>query len=242
MKKAWITILALVLATFAFSAFAQDDYNWEPYDSSEAIAVKYVGSGAATITITNSIVTVVDAGNSTAISLTPAYTIADLTAAIGACTNAAGAQNFLCKRWAAIDTDTVSNMFITATADTLTANQWEYHAKWDTSGAKHYDVVPGHLMPDNQVQGGFLIDAVTGEPDGTGNVTLGVYEDNTLIWKQTIASPQYVSALVAATNTAVNTVTLFEPLGIRAKANKRYLVRATRASTATTGGIGILLK
>ena len=240
MKKFLKTMLVVTVlcALLAPMVIAEDDYAWKAADSSEAIRVKYKGSATATIQIAAAAVTVVDDGNSTAIALTTAFDIDDLTAAVAAVTNASGVRNFECQKWAALGADTVSNKFIAASAATLTPNLWEYHAAWDTSGAKHYDVVPSGLIRDT-IQGAFVIDRITGEPDGTGAVTVNVYENDTVVWKKTFASPVYVPALVAATNTAVNTISLDEEVGIRAKEGIRYLIRATRATTATTGGIGV---
>ena len=241
-----VLLVALILVGIAMPILAETDYKWEPYDSAEVIRVKYTGTATATIQIAAAAVTVVDDGNSNTIALTSVTDVDDLVAAVAACTNAAGATNFECTKWAALGADTVSNKLVAAAADTLTPNRWEVHGKWDTSAVKHYDVVPSGWIYDS-IQGGFVIDRIVGEPDGTGNVSVNVYRDDTVVWKKTIASPVYVTPEVISgtndtTNATDNVVYLDEEIGIRADQGERYLIRATRATTATTGGIGVAIR
>jgi len=249
MKKTMIVLIALLACVaFVTPVFAQDNpgYVSEAADSSEMLWVKYTGDdGPANITVTTTTL-VLDDGDMTDRTLTfadDAYTLADVVAWIGAVTNDSEVQVFQAKNRAGIGTDVVTNSYVIAAAATvLPKNAWKKHVKWDTTAVEHFDVVPTALLYDRQYGNGFIIDRIVGEPGGTGDLTVGIYESDTLVWQNTFASPVYVKALVNATNTAVNTLTLDIDVGIPTYEGKVYLIRATRATAGTTGILGVITK
>lgn len=242
-----IGIICLLLC--AVTVFA-DGYKYTAYDSGKAIRIKYEpdnSTNTATITVAAAAVTlaspdvITGQGTNTLGAGLACTNVGDLIRNIQAITNATGFHPFEVHAWNALSADPVSNLFVAASADTLTHKTWEYHCAWDTSASTNYGVVASSMVGDS-VLGGFTIDSVKGEPDGTGNLTLRVYEDGTVIWKKTVTSPYYVPALGGSLSNyaAITTVTLDQPVGIPADNGKTYLIRATRATSATTGGLGVL--
>jgi hypothetical protein len=249
-------VITLVLGALlcASLGFAQGDgYVWEGADSSEALRIKYtpsVASYVATVQVASAAITITgpDVAAGGTIALSPTKTIAQTVTSINAITNASGYAGFQSAAWQSITTDTVSNKLVAASAAAIASKEWVYFGVWDTSQVKHYNIVPNWLNLDGQIEGGAVIVDVVGAPDGTGNVTVKVYENDTEIYSHgTITSPLYLQPSVinytgTVTNATENTVSLddhnIKP-GIRMKTSKKYLIRATRATTATTGGIGV---
>ena len=222
-------------------------------DATAAFRIKYNGS-AATATISNTPLqmVVVDDTVSTTIVFTntATYTAAGIKALIEACTNSAGAMNYKCEYWGMISTDIVSNRVVQQTNVNMADGKWHTDLlKIDTSTALEYDAVSyADSVPER------WLSKIYGDPLGTGNVGLSVYIDSgsgyTQVYGKTITSPVYVpDSMASITNvtTAVNVVGVDESLafgtvyGLRIPQNAKCLVRATRATTATTGGIGALL-
>jgi hypothetical protein len=111
---------------------------------------------------------------------------------------------------------------------------------WDTSNCLHYDVVANPGMGRDRPAGGVGIGSIYGDFTGTGNVTLSVYVNRSRKFLKTIESPVYVLGVASATNVASTLIEPFivfdTPLVIGA--DQVGFVRAARATTATTGGIG----
>jgi len=242
-KKVIIGLLVVLLPVLAFG----QGWVWEGADSSEALVIRYVGGNTATATVAAAGLTLADGDASSTVTFTNAtMSIDTLIATASAITNAAGKKVFQVSKWMALGSDVVSNQFITAT-NVIKKKQSVAVCKWDTSTVLHYDVMGswnnlGTVL--NTVEGGRTINRIAGDVTGTGNVTLRVYADDDVVYQKAVVSPTY--ALPAAdngtnitTNTAVNAVYLNEELGIRVKTGDRTWIRALRATTATTGGIGI---
>ena len=96
-----------------------------------------------------------------------------------------------------------------------------------------------------------MIESVVGYPGGTGALTLGIYQSGVLIDEQVIASPTYVFAatlLTGGTNVNTNTlgvindVNLNVPLNIRSLGAQPIIIRASRATTATTGVLSAVIQ
>jgi len=172
-------------------------------------------------------------------------TIAEFVAALEAATNASA--------YAVIDddcslaTDSTDGELLTGT---YTATPGSYVViPWDTSVALHFDT----YTDSTDIGGGrYRVEKIMGAPGGTGGVTLSMYKNRTLVWgPKTFTSPEYVNPATwvdSGTNmytnsfTAVNAVWLDETVNVPITAKGRVFVRATRVTTATTGGLSMTLR
>jgi len=241
MKKVMIAVMLMLVCSIGFAQ------NYIGADSAEAFQIKYIGSGGAATSVwaaTTLTLTATDLAGGGTISL-QTQTVAGVISDLYSATNSSSQPIFKMVKWGSIGTDATSNQFITAT-NVLQRKQWTKVGKWDTSAHLSYNVVPGYMNSD-RVETDKDIHRIYGEPDGTGNVTLRIYEADTEKWKQTITSPVYVMPSVVNggglyTNTTDNVVTLDEEVNFPTASSKRYLIRATRATTATTGALGVMVE
>jgi hypothetical protein len=240
-------IAGIITVMLAFAGVTFADGVWADYDGASPFIVRYMDADdVGTITLAATAVTCVDDGNSTAISLTPTLTLAELVAAINACTNATGTKNFEAKMWAGVSADTVSNQIVAVSATTLTKT-WSTVAKWDTSVCLHYDVVANGLPfgPDAEIGSAGVITGLYGEPAGTGNRTVSVYVNGSRKFYQTFVSPFYVptaDSTVNVVNATFDASTV--DLGAGIPVGKDYVgfARVACATTATTGGLGLSIE
>ena len=266
MKIAVAALLCMV-AWFALSVQAQESYSWKQYDTESPFLIKYTGTGSATVTVVTATgITINDSGNETNVDAT--NTIATVMGLINACTNAAGVKNFSTQIWGGLAADTCTIKLLAASATVLTPGQWSTVVKWDTSVGLTADCVLSTIGPGDSVITPRLLTSIFGDPIGTGNVTLRVYNDGTSVFQKTYTSPVYVNpasggggtiitmsgstdvvtrvtnTIAGITYTADATVEINEPVNIRLSAGKVAFVRATRATSATTtlGGIGAAVK
>ena len=249
MKKI-TTVLVALLACVALAAPAIGEVGYiaEAADSAEMLWIKYTGDQTTpqvTVTTSTIVLTDNDTQDDTLTLTTESYTLSEVAAWVNGRTNDSGTVIWEAKLRAGLGTDIVTNNFVIAAAATTVAKRtWEPHVLWDTTAVERFDVVPTALN-SREYSNGYIIDRIVGEPGGTGNVTVYIYEDDVVIWQNTITSPYYVPAgdLSAAnsTNTAVNVVTLDIPVGIPTFEGKRYHVRATR-TVGTTGVLGVITK
>ena len=173
-------------------------------------------------------------------------TIAELAAAIVACTNAAGTASLVADTDSALAADSTDGELLDGTY-TAAPGKW-LELLWDTSTAKHYDLyLPGGAYG----HGAYKLAKVTACPGGTGSVTMGIYQSGTLIAQKVITSPVYVNPaelLYGGTNVETNTMGIINDvnvdwdLNIRSIGAQPIIVRATRASTATTGVISAIIE
>jgi len=233
-KKLTILLAALALTVPAFAGSI-----WSAADGAAPFAVRYKdGANVGTITATSTTIVCTDDGNANTLTLTAdSYTLADVLAFVNAATNASGDKNFEAKIWAGLSADVVTNTYVTALSATAVDRQWNYDVKWDTSVVKRYDAAAGVLVNTSYVNEG-KVHRIFGSPAGTGAVTLSVYVDGSVRWQKVIASPVYVKAEDNTTNVADNAVFFSEEVNIDV-GNQPAFVRAARATTATTGGIGL---
>ena len=167
-------------------------------------------------------------------------TIGEMTTVLGAVSNAAGERLLTYDYNCSLAADEFSTRVLTET-NIISAGAWGKAATWDTSVALHYNVyVPGKIAESGGQESRKVISKLFGDVGGTGNVTLNIYEDGTEKYFETIRSPEY---FVAATNNGlwaeVNTVNLNKALNWPCPRRTDVLIRATRATTGTTGGIGV---
>jgi hypothetical protein len=250
MKKTNMIVSAVIsLALLAGSALAAGNAGsvWKAADGEYAFQIKYTPSDSdnvATVQVAAAAITFSgqDVASGT-INLTAAYKASDVVSAISALTNTAGTKCFQAMYWASIAADTVSNKLVAASATALTSDLWTKMGAWDTSGVLHYDAATTK-HPDYKLS--HRITGLMGEPSGTGALTLTVYENGVVKYLRTITSPYYTKpATENMTGTVTNVVNNDVPIdgvsfgtGIEIGAGYVGFVRASRATTATTGGIG----
>lgn len=219
-------------------------YNTE--DTPKVFRIKYNGS-STTATISNSVDTLwikdADASGITTVIMT-GNAGATLTSMLAA-TNSTGSKNFQVELVNALAADTISNVVLAAANVSLADGQWHEVVKWDTSQSKTYNT-----CSYGDGASARWLTTLYGNPGGTGDLTLNVYLDGTEVYSKVITSPYYVPAQITSTtntNTAINVVNVWENLGsattygIYVAPKSKCLIRATRATTATTGSIGGLL-
>lgn len=210
-------------------------------DKNCPILVKYIGTSTNNCTISGTTVTIVADGLSQSKQLATALTVNDMVTWLNAITNESGHLLFKSACWEAITTDTLTNKLINATNKVIDS-AWDTGIfKWDTSAHLSYNVVCDTPSSEGIALGNYQLEGIFGDPTGTGNVTLNVYGEDTILYQKTFTSPFYVVTSVGTTNTtADNTITLESGNfpGIHIGAGQKALIRATRASTATTGGVG----
>lgn len=233
MKKYLVTFMATFGLLFASHAAS---IVYEPYDSSPAIRV-YCGSYSTTISIygsgahaTNSVSI---AGTSTIINGSGDIdTVAEFAAAIAAATNSAGTAVLVVDTDCSLGTDSTDGELLTGSY-TSDATGW-LEIPWDTSACKFYSVYVPDVNAGGIRSSQLKVGSVYGNPAGTGNVTLDVYLDGTLAWQKLLPE---VYAYTNNTKSVDLPVMVDIPVG-----NKAVMIRATRASTATTGILGATLE
>lgn len=245
MNKLIMVILAMLLAVPIMGNAQDTASKFNTADTACPVIVKYIGSSTNNFTITANNLTAVFDGSSSTKSLGPTITTADVAGFLNAITNGDGHAVFKAKVWEALSTDIVTNKIRQCT-NFVAGSTWDKSIfKWDTSVALTYDAICDVPNSAGMPMGAYEITGIVGDPTGTGNVTLNVYGDDTMLYQKTFTSPVYVPTDVGTTNTAADAVVTLESAnfpGIWIGAGQRGLVRATRATTATTGGVGATIK
>lgn len=240
MKKFYI--IAILSALFAFTGFAASIHT-EAADTSPAIRIYNGYTGTVSIVITTN-----GAGNNMSVTLDGLAnaldgsgntdTIAELAAAITACTNASGQIKLVSDTLCSLGADSTDGELLNGTY-TATTGKW-LEIPWDTSAALFYSVyVPGQKYDSTRTQN--TLKTAYGTVTGTGDVTLNVYLNGTLAWAK--ALPQTYALDTNGSPVAVSSaVDLPVDIDIPVGASQSVLVRAVRATTATTGMLGITVE
>lgn len=176
-------------------------------------------------------------------------TIAELAAAIVALTNASNEAKLIVDQSQSLSTDSTDGELLAGTY-TAAAGEW-LEVLWDTSAclfyqvsfpkAPFFDASGNEIVKGQRVPVPFNIDKVFGEPTGTGNVTLSVYVDGSTKYTKTYTSPFYVLG-AGGTNVASQVINIDESPGIPVGSQNAVIIRAARATTATTGNLGTVVK
>lgn len=241
MKKSLFTIIialfALMLAGFAFG---EGSIHYEAADSSPAIRFQNIGSEPVSITIASggesAANTVVIGSTTNTIDGSGAIdTVAELAAAIAAATNSAGNPVLIMDTRCSLSTDSTDGELLdgtyTAAAASGNSKPWG-EILWDTSDVAFYSVyVPASRQSVTGKRTALDIDTLYGNPLGTGAVTASVYIGGTKAWEMLLPE------VYAYSN---NTASVALPVKVDIPAgNDSVLVRVSRATTATTGIIGV---
>ena len=239
------TIITALIALFVSTASFAASIHYASADGSPAIRVYNGYTGTVSIVITTN-----GAGNNMSVTLDGLAnaldgsgntdTVAELAAAIAACTNRAGTAALVVDTDCALGTDSTDGELLDGTY-TAVAGAW-LEIPWDTSAALHYDVyIPDTAAGGVARQTQTKLKSVYGNPGGTGAVSLDVYLDGALAFSKPFIEPAGVSGTNDAAVVISNTVDLQSDVNIPV-GTKSILVRATRATTATTGMLGIVLE
>ncbi len=252
MKKTMLfAVCVLALAT---SAFAQNSV-WKVQDDESPVLLKYEGTqGDLTITVSTGATAAViftETGKTNTVNFA-ALTVDGFVAAVNALTGYGSTTNNYIRpwkalKWGAIGTDTLSNLVVAVSATSVTKGEWSTILKWDTSQTKHYNAVVSGIAGDSIIGGRYVTD-IFGDVGGTGNLTVTLYEDDTVKFSRTVAEVTgwYYGAAtnVVPTSTPGNIPATGFSLGsgVYIGQGKVGFVRAAMSTTATTGGIGAATK
>lgn len=245
MKKILSIIAAALFAcgsSYAQTLFASADASpalriYNAYTGTLTVVVS--GAGTQALVTADGLVNTVDGSGNT-------DTIAELTTAIAACTNASGEAKLLVDSSISLSADSTDGELLDGTY-TAAAGNW-LELPWDTSAALQYSAC---IQKAPQFSPGTMIDVskrwhvpgvvknVYGDITGTGNVTVSIYVNGVAKYSRVITSPKYELG-AGGTNVANNSVSLSDVKipEIAYGPQDAVLVRAARATTATTGNIG----
>ena len=243
MKKVLLACLITLVASAVFAA----DYArvWTAADSSPAIRIKNGYTGNITLAVTNATLGNVDVSDGTTASnivVTALTTISQMAGYIAAYTNASGQKYLTVDYNCSLAADVCSNQLLQVTT-TNAPGKWATGLKWDTSACLFYSAyLPA--VEDGGTDGYKTLDSIHGDIKGTGNITLNVYADGVKVYQKVVVSPTYVRGSEGSTTNVttadeVGPAQILEKLAIPLGASEGVFVRAVRATTATTGGVGI---
>jgi len=198
---------------------------------SELVTIQTLLGGAGTNVVTiGSIANTIDGSGTT-------DSVAELAAAIAACTNSAGKTPLTvdigCN---AASTESTDGELLDATV-TIRSGSWG-EVTWDTSDVKWFRTyLPSSA--NGASRSGALVTSLYGNVGGTGDVTIRGYLDGSKIFEKIIESP--IGVLNGPTNLTDNvTAGCVEiPLNLYVGKSQRFMISSGRATTGTTGGIGI---
>lgn len=259
MKKKTCRLLGIAVATAALILVSgqvwADQIVAKAADASVAFRVYNGYTGTLTIAVTGvgTNIAVTCDGLETTIDGNLVTSNSDVTAAIAACTNTSGTASLRVDANPSLAADVLKAKISTATYTAL-AGKW-LEVLWDTSAALHYDL----YFPDRSYQAGvgaYTLASVNCVPTGTGNVTASIYKSGVLVMQKVVTSPVYVNpatwvspygdtgAVSSVTNsyTADANVTVDWAVDLPFTGSEPVIVRVARATTATTGNIGAVIK
>lgn len=248
-----ITMVVLVGLLLGGYAFAQDSgYARSFYGSNAAPVLKVQNTGVDQIKIIwgTAVSTNLSVGIGTSTQTfntgVAAYdTVIEVAAAVAGSTNSAGEKPLKVEYWCSVGADSISNMVTTATNDIAPGNhEWVDVGRWDTTVHLAYmaSIAPGGNPK--------VLTSIDGNIAGTGNITIDVYkhadgdDTQTKIGTFSYVSPVYVWAAITGitnlnTTDDVSPGVINLPVNIPVARSDGIVVKAARATTATTGGLGI---
>lgn len=252
MKK----LIAIIVALVATAITASAQNAGQKYVGANPVALKvyngYTGSLVLAVNAAGTNVAVTVDGLTTTLTVYTNFT--SLCDAIANVTNRSNEKKLIVDNSQSLPTDTAVGQLVSST-QTVAAGAWAY-ANWNTSLAKWYQVsYPSGVWfeqnlsqtlvdPERPDNSSFNISSIYGFPNGTGDVQVTVYIAQTnVVYQRTITSPIYVEG-AGGTNVASHAVNLDiggggVPVAI-VPGQKSVIVRATRATGATGGNIGIV--
>lgn len=237
--------LVTVLIAMGTMANAESVRTWYAEDSAPVFRVKNSGTEVVTLNVaaTTFTLTITNGSTVTTKTVDESTTVAEIAAAVEASTNSESKKVLSVDYDCSLAADIWSNEVATGTI-TIGANQHNYMdgPKWDTSACLYFTA----FYPGSDKGGVGDVKAVArlfGDVGGTGNITIRGYADGTEIYQRTIVSPAYVFGVSGDTNVSdeVGTGIVDLTIDLPIARSEGVMFRATRATTATTGGLGLVL-
>lgn len=241
MKKTLFTFTIALMALMLTGQVLADSIHVTTADTSIALRFKNTGTELATINI--------DAGDSATNNVTigstvttldfsgaGADTIVEISALIAAAKNSAGIPVLIADARCALGTDSTDDELLDTQAIAIAAKVGSKESwgeiLWDTSVHLSYDVyIPAANQAPSGTRTSIDLAQLYGNPIGTGAGLASIYLDGTLAWQ--VALPE----VFAYSN---NTATVAIPIDVDIPAiTESVLVRVARATTATTGMVGV---
>jgi len=248
MKRLIVTLFVMLLVVS--SGYAGDQH-WQAEDTSPAIWIHNTGTEKATITIyeddgaTNrvvigSTVTVMD------MSGTAIDTAAELASAVASATNSAGKKPLKAIVATSSDSETVdAELLVNTSGVAIEGGDWG-SIPLDTSDVKYFSIFLPASKNGPASRGTVDIKKIYGDIGGTGNITVEIYVDQVQKYQSSIVSPAYVPSFSDTNSVSVGHAAdevgpgiLDIDLDFTVGRSENCLIKATRATTGTTGGIGI---
>jgi len=231
-KLTEIGIMAVLCVLFVIPVFAEEgSYKYYAADTAPVLRIRYIGT--STVLYANNATTSTVTVDGAATTITYGAMSADEAGVLQGDIKAVDAGLDV-ELAAALSADAVDGLVIATTSFTLEPGVWYEVTPWDTSGVVRYDAVAWggeEYGVRNKLTG------IYGLPTGTGAVTISAYFDGTLV--HTMSYPT-----TWPTGQTTNVADIHEELvllgGLYAGEKKIHL-RAVRATTATTGGIGFVM-
>lgn len=247
-----ITLLASVLALFAGTSRAAQNQKYVGEDGSVAVRIYNGYTGNVSLTVNNSGTSVVVVADGCTNTITTGTNVSLLASALAAVTNRDGQAYLVVDSSQALPSDTCIGGLLTATAATVLPGAWG-SIYFDTSLQKFYQVswpsgvwfkrnlselIVDPLRPDNAA---FNVTKIYGTPSGVGNVTIAAYIGTNQVYGKTYVSPIAYGAGFTNTSEVID-VDIGTGVGpvIVAPQGKSLIIRATRATSASGGNLGVI--
>lgn len=229
-----VAIIALAALFVCGSAFAGDEGLYKVYAQDACPVLRIMNTGTNTIQYANTTAASTVTVNGAATAITYSGMSADEAGVLVGAILAVNAD-IKCELMGALSADAVDGLVIATSTFTLERGKWYEVTFWDTSGVVRYDTV---YAGGDDYNAPIWLDGIYGLPGGTGALTVYVYAEGTLVW--TTSTPT-----TWPTGQTTNVVALDEVLrdwGGLHIGMKKVHVRAARATTATTGSLGMVVR
>lgn len=114
---------------------------------------------------------------------------------------------------------------------------------WDTSDSKFYSTyIPNSSASFAPNPARKEIESIFGSVGGTGNITVNIYKNGTEVFTDIIVSPVTVSLTNVTDEVSPARLLDYRTFKFGVGEGEDTMIRATRATTGTTGGLGVNVK
>lgn len=242
--KGYILMVALIAALCGW-VFAGDVVIFQTEDTSPAIRARNNGDETVSIVtsgggMTNYVVigsvtnSIIDTGTGTN------DTIALVAASLAACTNSSGEKVLTVDQYCSLAADSTDAELLAGT-QTIAARSWGTAFVWDTTGPDFFSCYKPSFNRGG-AGGECVLEKVYGHMVGAGDITVGIYLDRTKKAEWVIDTPVYMISTTNGIYAATSGDTIDKPFALTVPEGQSLMIRAKRASAATTGNIGALLQ
>lgn len=249
MKKWMISGLVLLVAACVYAGLKGETQVYYTSDAAPAIRIHNTSDEVVVITITGDSAannTVVIGSTSTTLDCSGAAidTIAEMAAAIEACADSDSKTPLETETFCVAATSESMDDELVAEAVTIRPGEWGA-LHWTTADTLHYRT----SIPKSEhgaKRGTMVVKSVYGSAGGTGDITVIGYLNRAEVYRKVIESPVYAWSAAGTTETfASDDVSMGNieiPLDIVVAPSDCFLISVARATTGTTGGIGLRVK